>query len=252
MPLSPQRPFIPHRTPRTAQPPVVASEFRLSPPFVPRADTTNVANGILTSPDAAFAGHAAVPQAEVAIHLPPIEEFLHTGSEFDGATQERQYESDYVSGGLEDEEELPPVEHFVDPLPEVGAFAPDSATSLAGGEGRGRAPQRPSGSVTASEAPATEWVETDWQQFDWRSVAALGESETANVEASNAWAATDWDARLPRPQHPRESAADAIARALDEIAQRIRNGDLSLPSGGAPADPATIAATLATLLGVRR
>jgi len=59
---------------------------------------------------------------------------------------------------------------------------------------------------------------------------------------------------VPSPQKAdrTKTPADAIAVALDQIAERIRNGDLSLPGGGSVADPATIAATLAALLGVRR
>jgi hypothetical protein len=45
----------------------------------------------------------------------------------------------------------------------------------------------------------------------------------------------------------KKSAADAIATALNQIAQRIRDGDPSAVS-----DPEKIAATLASLLGVRR
>ena len=49
------------------------------------------------------------------------------------------------------------------------------------------------------------------------------------------------------------SAAQAIANALDQIAQQIREGGLTVPSpGGALNDPRAIAATLAALLGVKR
>ena len=49
------------------------------------------------------------------------------------------------------------------------------------------------------------------------------------------------------------SFAKVCARltALDEIARRIREGDLSVPAGPMT-DPATVAATLAALLGVKR
>jgi hypothetical protein len=46
----------------------------------------------------------------------------------------------------------------------------------------------------------------------------------------------------------RPTAAQAIASALDQIAQRIRSGELA--AGGAT-DPATLAATLAAILGKR-
>jgi hypothetical protein len=43
----------------------------------------------------------------------------------------------------------------------------------------------------------------------------------------------------------------AIAKALEQIAQRIKSGELAAPVPGSATDPATIAATLAALLGIR-
>jgi hypothetical protein len=101
----------------------------------------------------------------------------------------------------------------------------------------------------ASNTVESEWGETDWQHYDWRAAAALG--ETANDEASSAWATTDWDAGAPRARELRKAAAHAIAKALDEIAQRIRAGEVVAPGNGA-LDPTNIAATLAALLGAKR
>jgi len=56
---------------------------------------------------------------------------------------------------------------------------------------------------------------------------------------------------VPKAGDLRKTAAHAIATALDEIARRIREGDLSVPAGPMT-DPAAIAATLASLLGVKR
>jgi hypothetical protein len=134
---------------------------------------------------------------------------------------------------------LPPVQYF---QPDAEGTLADSWPATGGGHSSsGAQPPDPSESG---------WVETDWQQYDWRAAAALG--ETSVDEASTAWATTDWDRPAHRPRDQRESAAHAIASALDEIARRIREGDLS-PSGPGPmTDPATIAATLTALLGVRR
>ncbi len=101
----------------------------------------------------------------------------------------------------------------------------------------------------ASDTGESGWGETDWQHYDWRAAAALG--ETANEEASSAWATTDWDAGAPRARELRKTAAHAIAKALDEIAQRIRAGEAVAPGNGA-LDPTNIAATLAALLGAKR
>jgi hypothetical protein len=222
VPQKPQRPFVPHRTPTTAAPASTAAEFRLYRPFLPGSERETVE-------PVAFMDSAGVlqGQSELRVQLQPIGDFL------------------------EDEpDELPPVEHFLDPLPPVQYFQPGPEGTLAdswsatGGELASSGAQRPDPSESG-------WVETDWQQYDWRAAAALG--ETSVDEASRAWATTDWDGVTHRRRRDqRESAAHAIASALDEIARRIREGDLS-PSGPGPmTDPATIAATLAALLGVRR
>jgi hypothetical protein len=142
-------------------------------------------------------------------------------------------------------DELPPVEHFLDPLPPVSEFSQEDWHPLAEHEH----PAAPGAGVSQGDA-AEGWVQTDWQQYDWRSAAALG--ETGEADASNAWATTDWEAGGPRAKDARPTAAQAIASALDQIAQRIRDGELVVPGQGSALDPTNIAATLAALLGVKR
>jgi hypothetical protein len=55
-----------------------------------------------------------------------------------------------------------------------------------------------------------------------------------------------------RANASRPTAAQAIASALDEIARRIRDGELVVPPSAAVPDPTSIAATLASLLGIRK
>jgi hypothetical protein len=140
--------------------------------------------------------------------LPPIEVFL----------------DDDVFPGDDASREIPPVEHFMDPVP-AGA---------------------------ATGVPATEagWGVDDWQRYDWRAAATLGDG--VESQASNEWATTNWDVGTPGARK-KLSAAQAVANALDQIAQQIREGGLTIPSqGGSLTDPGAIAATLAALLGVRR
>ena len=105
-----------------------------------------------------------------------------------------------------------------------------------------------------TEVPQTDpsgWGETDWQRYDWSAAAALGDA--GDPAAMSAWAQTDWGNPGSSAKDTRDSAAKAIADALDGIARRIRDGDLVFPPPPASVpDPATIAATLAALLGVRR
>ena len=223
MPRKPPRPFVPHHTPTTARAPITVSEFRLYRPFLPGGEGGTVEPVAFADSDA-----AVHEQREPSGSLRPIADFVDASDEPD---------------------ELPPVEHFLDPLPPVDQFAPDT-------EGRASDAWSTAGEALGStgahapDASESGWGETDWQHYDWRAAAALG--ETSVNEATTAWAATDWDATGHRQREPRQSAANAIATALDEIARRIREGDLTSSGPGPMTDPATIAATLAALLGVRR
>lgn len=244
MPQKPQRPFVPHRTPTTPRPAITTSEFRLSPPFVPGSGREVGPAGAAAGSDAAIIT-AAEPVAEISLRS--IDDFLDTSPTEAAAYPEDTSEDPYTE--LDDEpDELPPVEHFIDELPAVDRFAPESGGGLQGNganSGDAFAPE----STQRSEPSESGWLETEWQHFDWRAAAALG--ETANEEASTAWATTDWGGPVSKVGDKRQTAADAIAAALDEIAKRIREGDLSVP-GGSTTDPAAIAATLAALLGVKR
>jgi hypothetical protein len=231
VPQRPQRPFVPHRTPKAARPVTTGSEFRLSRPFVPGTPREQL-DAASEQPIAKESAPAIRPTRSE--DLPPIEVFL----------------DHEVSTRDEEPPELPPVEHFLDPLPAVGGFAPDAEGALID-ESTVAADYR---SATTADAVATEpgWGVDDWQQYDWRAAATLGEG--VESQASNEWATTDWDGGTRTPiSRSKPSAAHAIANALDQIAQQIREGDLTLPSpGGSLADPGSIAATLAALLGVKR
>ena len=229
----PQRPFIPHRTPNKPQPAVRAADFRISKPFVP--GDGRIAPE-LTTPEI-----VATPARVGSASMPGIDEFLQvqTGPPLTGVAGES------FAADFDEEDELPPVEHFLDPLPSVADFSAEDLDRYARETveaARGEAPQ--------SANSDSGWLETDWQNYDWRAAAALGESGAS--EASTAWASTDWDIGAPRASGSRPTAAQAIASALDQIAERIRAGELAVPSPGEPSDPASIAAALAAMLGIRR
>jgi hypothetical protein len=212
VPAQPQRPFVPHRTPKASPQGEGSSEFLVARPFIP--------------------GGASMPS---------IGEFL------DARAEPRVPVA--ASAEMEDEagDELPPVEHFTDPLPPVMAFAPDAQGALPQADELER-------EYASAEPEAIQqesgWLQEDWQQFDWRSAASLGDEPA--TEASNEWAKTDWEVSAPIARDRKPSAADAIANALDEIAQRIRKGELAVPAPDTLSNPAAIAASLAALLGVKR
>jgi hypothetical protein len=229
----PQRPFIPHRTPKASRPVTNHSDFRMGRPFVPGSfREVPEAAPITTVAPVAEGAPVRVAQRTDRDQLSPIEVFL----------------DDEVFPGQDEEHEPPPVEHFLDPLPAVGSFAPDADGALMD--------ESPVAADYAS-APATGrlereagWGVDDWQQYDWRAAATLGEG--VESQASNEWATTNWDTATPGARK-KLSAAQAIANALDQIAQQIREGDLTIPSqSGAVTNPGAISAALAALLGVKR
>jgi hypothetical protein len=231
----PQRPFVPHRTPAHPRPALgAASEFRLSKPFVPGTESEG-SQPLQAEERDTISARDTEP-------LRGIDEFLQREAVAVKQSAPVAVE-EYSESEFEPPEELPPVEHFLDPLPPVTEFTADEFPEYGAGERQTSGDAEPAG-VEA------EWIETDWQNFDWRAAAALG--ETGASEASNAWSTTDWDAQSPHPKPSRQTAAHAFAKALDEIAQRIRDGDLTVPAPGTVTDPATIAATLAALLGIRQ
>ena len=236
----PQRPFVPHRTPKSSIGIATSSEFRLSRPFVPEAGQAQTAAWMSSG---SAESTPIEPDREPALR--GIEEFAHTYSE----TREVETIDTLEAHGttLEDDEyELPPIEHFTDPLPAVESFAPGNGGAMV--EGADAMDYTSVG--TSPPVPGSAgWVEEDWQNFDWRAAAALGDAPDA--AATNDWASTDWDAASPLPRERRPSAAQAIAHALDNIARRLRDGDIAPAEAGELGDPTVIAAKLAALLGVR-
>ena len=236
MPQRPQRPFIPHRTPIDSRQVTTRSEFRLARPFVPGS-----------SPEEAEAAPLKPPVEFPAVEFPAVEFPAAPRTDREHLPSIEVFLDDELSPSDEESREMPPVEHFLDPLPAVGSFAPDADGALM--EESAVAVDLTTISATSRPETETGWLADDWQQYDWRAAATLRDG--AESQASNEWATTDWEAGRPlAPNKP--SAAQAIANALDQIAQRIREGDLSVPPPGALTDPAAIAATLAALLGVKR
>ena len=239
MASSPHRPFVPHRTPKKARSATGSSEFRLARPYVPGAERQEI-EPVQRRCD----GRVAIAirrvrsnRSRTTLHAP-----ARTPAPLARESNDTEFSSDFDEASAE----LPPVEHFLDPLPRVEEFEREGSNPFDGPNALGDSDIETR--VIEPNSLAAEWADTDWQQYDWRSLASLGEG--AEAAASTDWASTDWDANRPRAKDERPTAAQSIASALDQIAQRIRDGELA-PMPGMPTDPATIAATLAAILGIR-
>lgn len=140
--------------------------------------------------------------------------------------------------------EIPSIDEFLDDVPAIEQFAP-AAAAIPPNEA-----EWPSWGAQPPPAPVSdEWTRDELQGFDWGSAGRLGSAPPD--AAAQAWATTEWD-EPGGSRQVRQSAAEALARALDQIARRIRAGELRVPGPETVKDDAAVAATLAALLGVRR
>ena len=129
--------------------------------------------------------------------------------------------------------ELPSIDEFVDKLPLIDEFL---------------APPEPVRPVSSTGRPPIDnegWAVADWQSYDWNQIASLGAPAPEEAEAHAAWSSTDWD---PAATRARGQPAHEVAAALDEIARRIRTGELSLAQLQSAPPEAAIAAVVAALL----
>lgn len=142
---------------------------------------------------------------------------------------------------------MPPIEEFLDELPPIEDFL-----IVAGAQAEVLPSVRPEPVSPQEQAEEEGWAPADWQSYDWSGLASLGAPEPEAVEAHAAWASTSWDSTSGRFSIDSRKKAvfseNEVAAALDEIARRIRSGELSLQEfRGAPPE-AAIAALFAAFL----
>ncbi len=151
--------------------------------------------------------------------------------------------------------EIPSIQQFVDELPSITEFAVEQNYSEGESPSQeiepvtAESPAWPTWGASDQPVPPSAWETDDWQGYDWSTAGRLARAEPD--EAAEAWASTDWS----EPHHARasrQSAAEALASALDQIARRIRDGELSVPGADTVKDQAAITAALAAVLGIKR
>jgi hypothetical protein len=142
---------------------------------------------------------------------------------------------------LDTSDNMPSIERFVDDLPLINDFLLDSSAPIT----------TPVQATTSDSGTDEGWADADWQSYDWSGLASLGAPAPEAAEAHAAWSSTNWDAGRggrPESEHFRE---DEVAAALDEIARKIRSGELSLHQFRGSPPEAAIAAAFASLLRSR-
>jgi hypothetical protein len=146
------------------------------------------------------------------------------------------------------------------PLPPLPGFTPSRATPAMGMPAvdprmtpalgsqsmeRGR-PAQPPPRQPAVPPGSEPWATGEWQRYDWRAAAALGAEERAR--AAEAWADLEWEGEARSRAKQRNSE---IAAALEELARRIRAGELHVHGHAGMTEEAAAAAALAALLAKR-
>ena len=157
-----------------------------------------------------------------------------------------------ISEEVDDQASLPPIEQFVDELPLIDEFLV-SAHAPTPMQVDSMQHAAPGTSVNALGTNTEEgWADADWQSYDWSRLASLGAPAPEAAEAHAAWSSTNWEARGTGSRDASGSAMylqeDEVAAALDEIARRIRSGELSLHQFRGSPPEAAIAAAFASLL----
>ena len=134
--------------------------------------------------------------------------------------------------------EGPSIEQFVDDLPSIDDFLLERTPS-----------------VVPLDSEEEGWAASDWQSYDWSGIASLGAPAPEAIEAQAAWSSTDWDSAArglsDTAGNQGGSPGNEVAAALDEIARRIRSGELSLERFRGTPPEAAITAVFAALLRVR-
>ena len=214
MPHKPQRPFVPHRTPAAQARSVVPQSFRLPRPFVPPGVSVTPDNESKTAKPATTIARDEPSRAVIPVTvptLPGIEEFF----------DELNYQ--------DEADQLPPIEHFVDPLPDVGGFAPEYGLEAEPGE------SLPGPELPADEAGRSGWVAAGWQEYNWGAAAELGEgggsASPGGKPARNAGAVHSRCARSARA--PDQGRGDCGSTARSGTRSGDDRGDPRGAGGGA-------------------
>jgi hypothetical protein len=97
--------------------------------------------------------------------------------------------------------------------------------------------------AVVEEQKIDQWSRQQLGAFDWKSAASLRAPEKPREKAERVWDATDWE----DPRTSVSSEARRVAEQLDAVAQKIRNGELSV-DGKAPTPETAMAAALEALI----
>lgn len=187
--------------------------------------------------------------------LPLIDEFTETAA-IDTGFVETAFPEDQYYAGFDDDYGGGDAQEYDTGFPLVDETA-------GAGKDSGDYPLASPSETGPPEQGAEGWAAGEWQRYDWSSISSLGRQSADSVAADADWGTTEWSAEatgvfgdLPG-LHARDTGGGArptaheVAVALDDIARRIRSGELLIDQFRGSPPEAAMAAVLAALLRTR-
>ena len=136
------------------------------------------------------------------------------------------------------DDDYPLIEQFLDELPSIEDYLEDAPV---------QSEITPAPAFVPAEHDAEGWAISAWQSYDWNSLAHLGRpSSDLMMMPEEAWA--EGPLSISASAGP---SADEVAAALDDIAQRIRTGELPIDHLRNSGPEAAMAAVIAAMLRLR-
>ena len=154
--------------------------------------------------------------------------------------------------------EIPSIGEFLDELPSIVEFlAVDVGAQQEVADAVESLPAIDD--FAPEEYDADGWAIAGWQSFDWASLGSLGR-QSGRDAAEAGWTETEWAPEDEGAYGVTEGAyefsdsttnAHEVAAALNDIAERIRSGELAIDNLHGTPPEAAMAAALAALLRMR-
>lgn len=164
-------------------------------------------------------------------------------------------------------DDIPSIHDFLDELPSIDEFVDLASPGLPSiddflaGDSADESWRPQDEEAQRDEFDSDGWAIAGWQSFDWDGAAALGVRPQERPMARDSWDTREWSeaplshqsgqgtGRRGQPDMP--PSADEVARALDNIARRIRSGELLIDQLSGTPPEAAMAAAIAALLRMR-
>ncbi len=137
------------------------------------------------------------------------------------------------------DDEFPSIGQFLDELPSIEDYL-DHAPFPA---------EVAQNSIASSMQPDSEgWAISGWQSFAWDSLSSLGRQKGSRMTPEEAWSPEPWPVAGEADSGP---TPDDVAAALNDIAERVRSGELPIDQLRSSPPEAAMAAVIAAMLRLR-